>query len=117
MSLKVLAAKALRGQERLVIVFWGYGILLQCVLMVLANLLSESAAQAGFKLFGLVMAVTVLTGMWVYSIGCTIAVWRCAYNVRKKFWGHAARVFVALVVIAIPSSLYNTVQWLGEKFT
>ncbi|HKR58087.1 MAG TPA: hypothetical protein VJS64_00030 [Pyrinomonadaceae bacterium] len=117
MTLKELAIRALRGHERLVIVFWVYGVLLQGVLIALTEIFSEAAAQADFKSVGLLLTVAVIAGMWIYSIGCTVAVWRYAYNVRRKFWGHAARGFVVLVVICIPWSLYDTVLWFGEKFT
>jgi hypothetical protein len=44
----------------------------------------------------LAAAVLVAYGAWV-----CVALWRCAYNVTSKVWGHLARIYVILAVLGV----------------
>lgn len=86
---------ALRGQERLVIVFWGYclmGSLIFGVLMFWAFRLFP----APYRTLG-----NLLTGVLfvLYFLWAHISLWMCAFNVGRRGWGYAARCYTVLVVL------------------
>lgn len=87
-----------KGEERLVVAFWLYAFLFGSVLGALAEFISLAGANAGVVFLGstlefLTTAIAVLYFLWSMLI-----VWRCAYNVRRRYWGHAARA----IAVAMP---------------
>ena len=86
---------ALRGQERLVVVFWGYclmGSLILGVLMFWAfRLFPPPYRTLGNLLTGVLF---VLYFLWAH-----ISLWMCAFNVGRRGWGYAARCYAVLVVL------------------
>lgn len=100
----IFIQRALSGKEKLSLVFWGYYILGQLGLALLAGALltfipSETARFA-------LTAILVLP----YMIWASWSVWVCAYNVDQKYWGHAAR---AVVVISVASAVRSSIEILG----
>ena len=102
----LLIERAWHGQERLWKVFWIYGLLgsfvLQAVNASLALLLGFSVAGGAALpyLAWRILHPTIQGILIAYSLWVALVVWRCAFNVEKRFWGIIARGVVVLSVIA-----------------
>lgn|SRR5690606_35966515 len=75
--------RAWRGQAPLWMVFWIYGVAVSSVIIALY----VSALLSGQRLLqqGLLLVFAFYT-LWIL-----VSVWRCAGNVRERFWGVLAR--------------------------
>lgn len=102
-------ANTLGGRNQLSTAFWvhfAYGqiVLMLGLLMVGSSLYLLLPAQSATSYS---KWLTYVLGFG-YQILAAIGVWRCAFNVRHRFWGHSARtfviVYVASAVIALTRS-------------
>jgi hypothetical protein len=87
--------RALKGKERLVIVFWVYcvaGTLVVGVLMFWAGRLFPISHR---QLADLLTGVLFVS----YFLWAHISLWMCAFNVERRGWGYAARCYAVVVVI------------------
>jgi hypothetical protein len=86
---------ALKGGERLAVVFWGYcvaGTLLVGVVMFCAfRLFPIPNRTLGNLVTG---AVFVAYFWWAH-----ISLWMCAFNVKRRGWGYAARCYAVVAVV------------------
>lgn len=78
------------GKEQLWKVFWLYNFLIGNALLFGIGLLPQGTLHAAVFLF-----------MLVYFIWIAVSLWRCAYNVDTKLWGHLTRILVVILVIGI----------------
>ena len=87
--------RALGGQERLAVVFWGYciaGVLIVGVLMFFAfRMLPTPHRTFGNLLTG---ALFVAYFLWAH-----VSLWVCAFNVDRRGWGYAARCYAVVAII------------------
>lgn len=83
-----------RGDERLWRAFWLFWFAGGWAVSVVVSLLVQSVGLPPLAAIALLMLYTVWAG---------VAVWRCAFNVKTRFWGYLARgiilVFVALLIV------------------
>lgn len=76
--------RAWRGEEPLWKVFWGYGVIVSAMIAAVYAL----ALYAGHvALQQLLIACAAAYSAWIL-----VSVWRCADNVRERFWGLLARL-------------------------
>ena len=48
---------------------------------------------------------------WIgVTIWCVVAIWRCAYNVKSKGWGHVARFICILNILFIAAALIEFIK-------
>lgn len=95
--------RAWSGRERLVVVYWVYGVLLG-ILFVVTGLAVQNFAiplLAGFA------AMNV-----AYVIWSTVALWRCAYNCNRRIYGHLAR----LIAVVTTAKLFSQFAAIGYSF-
>ncbi len=78
------------GGERLWKVYWVVGILGGWALATLIGSLIRGGFLTAFLGAGLAVIYAVFTG---------VAIWRCAFNVRRPIWGYAARTIVLVSAI------------------
>lgn len=98
------------GQRPLWSAFWVVGALGFVALFVLLVILAEISrpAIAGVSvMFGLARLGLVIA----FGVLALASIWRCAYNVNWKVWGHLARAFVIAlgavpISIAVVSAIY-----------
>jgi hypothetical protein len=87
--------RALRGQERLAVVFWGY-----CIV---GTLLVGVVMFWAFRLFSILHRTfgNLATGVLfvAYFLWAYVSLWRCAFNAKQRAWGYAARCYAVVVVI------------------
>jgi hypothetical protein len=84
------------GQERLWVVFWLY-----CMLgTVVVTLLLAISDLSGTAIVG---TLTVLHA--VYLLWAHYSLWTCAFNVKRRPWGYAARVYACVLIAATTVSL------------
>jgi hypothetical protein len=59
---------------------------------------------------GLLLPITWVVSLILlaYQIFCYVSVWRCANNVKARYWGVIARVLVVLSVIQMVLALIQT---------
>ncbi len=74
-----------RGEGRLWVVFWIYGVLLSIIVagVFLAQLATEDPIP-GLKQFLIVAFIP-------YTVWVLVSIWRCAFNGENKLYGHMAR--------------------------
>ncbi len=103
--------RVLRGQELLWKMFWfyflcghglvygvGFGVVV--VGMVLGFAVDPGSLNSGMA--GLATGAVALGSVGlVFGAWCGIGLWRCAYNVDDRRWGHAARVLAVVYGFAI----------------
>lgn len=77
---------ALGGRMRLWIVFWGCGLAGFALIGIVAMLLPWLFHTVGGALAAALALILVI--VWSQSV------WRCAFNVRWRVWGYAARAAV-----------------------
>jgi hypothetical protein len=86
--------RALKGKERLPVVFWGYcvaGTLLVGVLLFWASRLFPPHGQIG----GIITGVIFIP----YFLWAHISLWMCAFNAERRGWSYVARCYALVVVI------------------
>ncbi len=78
-------ASCWRGEGRLWLVFWIYGVLLSTIVsgVFLAQLTGEDPIP-GLKQFLIVAFIP-------YTVWLLVSIWRCAFNGENKQYGHMAR--------------------------
>ena len=74
------------GRGRLSVVFWRYGVLGN---ILIAGLLAYPGgmSRVNAEFFALLMVLLGGYNLWV-----VVSIWRCAYNVDRKYWGDLARM-------------------------
>jgi hypothetical protein len=90
--------ETMKGRARVRTVFWGY-----CLIGTLA---------AGIVLFAIVCAVMRWHPSWrpianlaagilfvTYFLWAHISLWTCAFNVKRRGWGYAARCYAVAMVV------------------
>ena len=96
-----------RGEGRLWLVFWIYGVLLSIIVtgVFLAQLATEDPIP-GFKQFLIVAFIP-------YTVWILVSIWRCAFNVENELYGYMARVLtiawainVTLLIISAELDLF-----------
>jgi len=98
--------KSLRGEQRLVVVFWLYCILGTAGAIALPILFAEWLYDQGVPLWGLkLIAVAELA----FVIWAHASLWMCAFNSGHRWLGYVARIysFVALVAFFLPVAFYH----------
>jgi hypothetical protein len=90
--------QAIRGQERLTIVFWGYCMVGGIVAIILPFALAEPLYHRGFPMwfFTLLAVLQSLYLLWAH-----ISLWTCAFNSSRRVWGYLARSYVSIVVAVL----------------
>ena len=84
---------AWRGEVPLWKVFWFGGPIVGAGLPLLLTLVLPGA-RLWSKL--LALAVCLMYGVWV-----CVALWRCAFNVTNRLWGHLVRAYVAAAIAVV----------------
>jgi hypothetical protein len=104
--------QAWKGEERLWRVFWVYGVALSVI-----GFLGSSAVELATAMSSGVVGTPseskwyLYYHIWLavaecYWVWLGVSLWRCAFNVQKRIWGHVARALAVVVVIASPIQLY-----------
>ena len=107
--------RCLMGREPLWKMFWFYFVCGHGVVygigfgVVVVFMILGFAADPGSLNSGLAGLTTGMVALGAVGLGfgtwCGIGLWRCAYNVEDRRWGHAARVLAisyALIIIVPP---------------
>lgn len=102
-GLKAKLAAAFRGEEKLWKTFWVYGFGGSIILNIINSILTSI-----LMLLGIPMMLVMLA----FQVWSSIAIWRCAPNVKNKIWGQVARVLVVLGAIGFVLSLFAFVSLL-----
>lgn len=87
--------RALRGKERLVLVFWGYCISGTLVVGFLLFWTDRLFPASHRPLAGVITGALFIA----YFLWAHISLWMCAFNVERRSWGYAARCYGAVMVI------------------
>jgi hypothetical protein len=101
--MKKYVTRAWKGEERLWKVFWLYNILYMYILAQLSNFLlavGASGEKNGFnntKVFVLISSLVFI----IYMIWAVCSLWKCAFNVERKWWGYIVRTYVVLFVLGL----------------
>lgn len=100
--------RAWHGQEPLWKVFWIYGVVVSSLVIALY----ASAIYSGHR----PLQQVVLVVFAAYTAWILVSVWRCAENVRERFWGLLARLLTVawagntiMVVLFLELDLLNRV--------
>ena len=104
--------KLFSGQEKLWKAFWIYlmiiGFFINLTTMYIIPFFVSydfiTAAPTGYIMLFL---------PYLYFIAISFAIWRCAYNVKMKIWGHLARIVIAIYVILLSTQTYLKFIFLG----
>jgi len=90
--MKIIAGN-LTKENKLWQVFWIQYVLLSCVIsLIYEPIVDNSPKYIGYFFLGL----TALWLVWVF-----VGLWRCAFNVKRRFWGLLTRGFVIFTVLGI----------------
>ena len=81
------------GKKKLWQAFWLIGIfgrILLAIFIVIFTLIG--------KAIGLTWSIGILSLIFIliYIIWSFVSIWRCAFNVKNRIWGHIARVFISM---------------------
>lgn len=94
----------LRGESRLLRVFWLYGVLAAVPALIAAFIVPQSLA------LGLIPFVVGVAGALYFQI----ALWRCAYNTERRWLGPVVRIAAALstgvLLIIATTTIVQTVS-------
>ena len=93
-SPKLTILSVLRGSLPLWQAFWFLWLLGGCVILVLTELIQHVV----WAVFHYRVQDTMIVGPFL--VYCWIAVWRSAFNVRRRHWGYLARSLVIVNVLA-----------------
>jgi len=98
--------KSLKGEQRLVVVFWLYCILGSAIAIALPILLAEWLYDQGIPLWGfkLIAGAEVAFVVWAHA-----SLWMCAFNSGHRWLGYAARIyaFIAVATFFLPATFYH----------
>lgn len=83
--------RAWKGDEKLWIVFWLYGMLAGTIL----NILFIDVIGGFVPLLGIIWPI-------VFTIWYLVASWRCAFNVNWRPWGYIVRILNVMIIVLIP---------------
>ena len=116
--MKSYLIKAWNGQENLWKVFWLYNVLGPLLFALMFSLVQGFGISAennghgsnGLAILSGVIAITLI----VYLIWALRSLWKCAFNVKSKFWGYICRVWVIWFAF---SFIYSTVLSVGNIIT
>ena len=91
------------GEQKLWKAFWIIGIIGR---ILLASFVIFFAILG--KSLGLTWSITILSFILViiYILWSFVSIWKCAFNVKNKTWGYAARIFISADLIA---GIYQTI--------
>lgn len=95
--------KAWNGEERLWKVFWLYNILGMYLFARLSNFLlaigaaAEKNSHNNNEVFVLISSLAI----FAYLIWAVCSLWRCAFNVERKWWGYLGRAYVVCFVFSL----------------
>ncbi len=101
-------ASCWRGESRLWLVFWIYGVLLSTIVSgVFLALLATEDPIPGLEQF---LIVTFIP----YTVWILVSIWRCAFNVENKIHGHVTQALT--IAWAINATLLIISAELGLIF-
>lgn len=96
-----------RGRGELWKIYWLYGVLGSTALSAIIFLLFEAGA-VGSLWFQLVLLFAAAYTVWI-----VVSVWRCAFNVEDKRYGHIARgLTVAWAINAVFILMFLEIEFL-----
>lgn len=104
MNIQQVLADDVRGQTRLWVVFWVYGVLTSQVFF--------AAILYFYKQWQTPMLAAVLIGFLAYTAWIMRAVWVNAFNVDKELYSHIARALT--VVWSLNSVMVSGFLFLGH---
>ena len=98
--------KAWRGEEKLWKVYWLYsvlgGIAVSVMFGVVLNIVAALLGLGPVHYIG----IAFMLAFYVWS---TVSIWRCAWNVKVKFWGYLVRIFIVLGLIGLATQIVQLV--------
>lgn len=109
----------LAGRGRLSTAYWGFGVggtlLISVVAVLVAFFLLPSALREhqGALDSPKFMAFVAAT-YWIliaYYVLVTVLIWRNAYNVVNRIWGHLARLIVVIAIVFMIGSLLGVTSF------
>ncbi len=96
-----------KGEERLVIVYWGSLAILAAIKLVDLGVERmpdpETVAELGF------LWVVGIAQLGAYAF-IVVSVWACAFNVKHRLWGYLARIQVAMGAVGSIGLLLKSLQ-------
>ena len=95
------------GKEKLWKAFWIMGFFLQFIVAYVLLFLLYLGSSIGLT-WSIKIIIFILSN--VYTIWIWVSIWNCAYNVKKKIWGHISRFIIILnliIVILIYTGIIN----------
>jgi hypothetical protein len=96
--------RAWSGDERLWKVFWLYNVLGFILLTILSGLLANAISPINSFIGRAIIVVFIgvyLVLYIVYYVWAVCSLWRCAFNVKGKWWGYLSRAYVLMFVLAL----------------
>lgn len=110
------------GEERLSVVFWIWGVLVNSILsflieiilwpfvfVPLANMqLGRSIESIGYlNILLMIVVISIAIVAIVYEIWVIVSIWRCSWNAKNKYWGWVARmVFILALILGMIDVLF-----------
>jgi len=107
--------EAIRGRERLVVVFWYYFVLGELGLVLLLVAASTAVPMVRAPLLMGVLTVAFAVPLVAYHLWVMVSLWTCAFNVRLRFWGYLARGYVAILGIGSVLEARDALSWLTRN--
>lgn len=97
--------RAWKGETKLWIVFWLFGVAVTTVGFIafglLMGILLGVLSMTGAPLIVVkVLGILVIIIPVIYYIWNAVSLWRCAWNAKLKIWGYIVRVLVVLGVVS-----------------
>ena len=84
------------GKEKLWKAFWLMGFAFQIFLLFFFIFIIYIGSLIGLSWS---IQITIFLISIIYTIWIYVSIWNCAYNVKKKYWGHIARFYIILNII------------------
>lgn len=101
--------KAIKGEEALGVVFWGWFVTLLILCWVIGFFLKPivySYLHFPLSVFSLnIITIPDIALTLVFRIFLVVLVWKCASNTKYKFWGYISRIIIVLFALL---TLYGT---------
>ena len=102
--MKKYIIRAWKGEERLWIVFWLYGVLglsFLTILQIFLQAVGTSAEKNGHSTTGIVIIMSFITIFAIaYIVWAICSLWRCAFNAKWKWLGYLSRGYVLWSVLS-----------------
>lgn len=89
--------RAWRGEARLWLVFWIYGVVFGIVFAL--------ARLAVFAVIGKSIAIPFIVIHSIYWIWLAVSQWRCAFNTEWKIWGYVVRILTLMGIVSYVAML------------